>query len=260
MPSNYAHYRFGAELLPQLPEDVQRTVKRFRGLYDVGLHGPDLFFYYSPLTKTKIGGLGHSYHLFTGAEFFQRSARRLRLDPSDAGIAYLYGVLGHYCLDSAAHPSVNGWNDAGRAGHVEIEVEFDRYLLELDGKSPAYTQDLSPHLHLGPGACDTIAEFYPPATGRHIRQALKNMIFVTKTLTVPDGARRTLVKKVMGLGGPVTQIIMGKDPNPNCLWAPEEMMPLYRQAAENFPVMARELQAHMEKGTPLGPLFQRDFG
>ncbi len=43
MPSTYAHYRMGAALLPMLPADVRRVIQRFRRLFDVGLHGPDIF-------------------------------------------------------------------------------------------------------------------------------------------------------------------------------------------------------------------------
>lgn len=48
MPANYAHYRFGVKAIPLLPAEMQRTVRRFRRLYDMGLHGPDLFFSISP--------------------------------------------------------------------------------------------------------------------------------------------------------------------------------------------------------------------
>ena len=58
MPSAYAHYRFGAQLLKRMPPDFCRTAQRFRQLYGVGLHGPDIFFDYSPLMKTSVGSLG----------------------------------------------------------------------------------------------------------------------------------------------------------------------------------------------------------
>ena len=261
MPSNYAHYRFGAQALPELPPEVRRTVNRFRDLYDVGLHGPDLFFYYNPLVSTKTGALGSAYHRLSGGEFFGRCARRLRLEPSEAGSAYLYGVLGHYCLDSLCHPQVKLWHDTGRAGHVEIEVELDRYLLELDGKTPAHTQDLSAHLHLGPGGWETIAAFYPPAKPGQIRLALGNRIRVTRLLAAPDGPRRRIVEKGMGLAGPGNaQMLMLDQANPHCDWAPGELMPLYDQALANFPEMARELYSHLTRGTPLGALFTEPFG
>ena len=52
MPSTYAHYRFGVAMLPGLPGDVRRTIGRFRRLFDVGLHGPDIFYFISKTAGT----------------------------------------------------------------------------------------------------------------------------------------------------------------------------------------------------------------
>ena len=49
MPSLYAHNRFGRQLLPGLPADVRRPIQRCHSLYDMGLQGPDFFFYDSYL-------------------------------------------------------------------------------------------------------------------------------------------------------------------------------------------------------------------
>ena len=79
MPAVYAHYRFGSQMLSTMPGDIRRSVKRFRRLYDVGLHGPDLFFYYRPMLTTRIQKLGARFHEQTGREFFSRVCRNLRL-------------------------------------------------------------------------------------------------------------------------------------------------------------------------------------
>ena len=47
MPSTYAHRRFGADVLQQLPAALQDQIGKNRALFDVGLHGPDLLFYLS---------------------------------------------------------------------------------------------------------------------------------------------------------------------------------------------------------------------
>ena len=52
MPSTYAHYRFGQEVLKELPNDIKKIIIENKELYDIGLHGPDLLFYYLPL-KTR---------------------------------------------------------------------------------------------------------------------------------------------------------------------------------------------------------------
>lgn len=41
MPSTYAHYRFGRDVLSGLPPALQGIIQDHRALYDLGLHGPD---------------------------------------------------------------------------------------------------------------------------------------------------------------------------------------------------------------------------
>ena len=66
MPASYAHYRFGKLLLPSLPVHVRQTIQRFRRMYDMGLQGPDFFFYYNPFLHTATGELGRVFHRQTG--------------------------------------------------------------------------------------------------------------------------------------------------------------------------------------------------
>ena len=89
MPSTYAHYRFGVALLPTLPGDVRRTIQRFRRLFDVGLHGPDFFFFQPAFIKSSPRFLGIKFHEQSGKEFFQRVCRAVRLERSEAAQAYL---------------------------------------------------------------------------------------------------------------------------------------------------------------------------
>ena len=49
MPSTYAHQHFGNLVFDKLPEKLQEEIAPYRGLYNIGLQGPDIFFYYKPL-------------------------------------------------------------------------------------------------------------------------------------------------------------------------------------------------------------------
>ena len=100
MPGNYAHYRFGQELISHMDPRQQRIIGRFRQLYDMGLHGPDILNYHDPLIKTPTVRLCDKLHAQTGQVFFERTCRVVRMNPSEGARAYLYGLLAHYCLDS----------------------------------------------------------------------------------------------------------------------------------------------------------------
>ena len=62
MPSTYAHRRFGADVLVQLPRELREKITPYRPLYDMGLHGPDLMFYYRALQSNPVNRLGNAMH------------------------------------------------------------------------------------------------------------------------------------------------------------------------------------------------------
>ncbi len=261
MPSTYAHYRFGVGLIPTIPADARRTIGRFRRLFDVGIHGPDIFYYSSLVLRTGTTALGAQFHEQNGQEFFQRVCRSVRLDRSEAALAYLYGVLCHYCLDALCHPYIKEQVAVTGVGHLEIETEFDRYLLEKDGKLPPHTQDLSPHLQMTPGEWETVARFYPPANAANVRDGLRGMTKTIKLLTAPEGPRRTAVEKGFSLiAKEFRGLIMTTSPNPNCSHLNPLLLEQYEKAKEQFPEMLSQLQAHMTYSGPFGPEFDAIFG
>ena len=92
MPSTYAHYRFGNEVLNRLDAPASRLAETNRALFWIGLHGPDIFFYYNVLRDTPVGQIGHTLHDQNAAKFFTRAAEIIRAaDDFPAGRAYLMG-------------------------------------------------------------------------------------------------------------------------------------------------------------------------
>lgn len=260
MPSPYAHYRFGSRMLPSFPGDVRRTIQRFRKLFDLGLYGPDVFYYATPLLKTNAGFLGIKYHEQSGKDFFIRVCRMLRLERPEAGIAYLYGLLCHYCLDSLVHPFVLEQVAAGKATHVQIETEFDRYLLEQDEKTPPHTQDISPRMKLTPGEYDAVAKFYPPASGRDVQAAVKAMGVTLRLLAAPAGPRRKMVETAVNLTGKELKgMLMTIGPDPVCCDLNEQMLTLYEKAEAQMPELLQQMLSHMTYGGPFGDEYLPPF-
>ncbi len=62
MPTTYAHYRFGRDVYKQLPDQAQSIIRSHGGLYNIGLHGPDLLFYYKVYQKTPVSQTGFAMH------------------------------------------------------------------------------------------------------------------------------------------------------------------------------------------------------
>lgn len=255
MPANYAHYRFGKQLLPTLPPDVRQCIQRFRRLFDMGLHGPDIFFYFNPFLKTAVGDLGGKFHMQTGQEFFPVACNAAT---SEAARAYLYGLLGHYCLDSMCHPFVNRLHTIGEARHVPLESEFDRYLLALDKEPSPHTYDHSRRFRLTRGECMTVAEFYPPATGANVSQSVKFMAFSAKFLAHPNREpREKLLKKIKPS---ICENFIPREEVEELALYVAELKELYDQALERYPILLEQLTTYLRTGEPLGDDFAPDFG
>lgn len=258
MPSGYAHLKFGRESLPRLQKDARYLAQHFGQLFEVGLQGPDLFFYYNPVFRTEIGALGHRFHMQSGKEFFGNAIVRLRQHPSDGARAYLYGVLGHYCLDSVCHPYVRDTAALGKIGHTEMETEFDRFLMERDGIAKPHMHSLHAHYRLTRGECATAALFYATATSAAVRACSRNMIWISR---MTANQHRKLVKTVLGFGGKVgLEMLMGEGPNPNCVQTNGMLIQLYRQAQERYPRLMDQMTRSISTGEPLGADFEPCFG
>ena len=58
MPSTYAHRVFGEKMLEVYPVEVAAAASARRQLYDIGLHGPDILFYYKVLKADPVNAVG----------------------------------------------------------------------------------------------------------------------------------------------------------------------------------------------------------
>ncbi len=220
-------------MLRLMPADVRGTAKRHRQLFDVGLHGPDPLFFYRSVFPGKVRRLGRKFHMQTGGEFFSRVCRNLRLEPSEGGQAYLYGVLCHYALDAQCHPLVTQTNGEDPLGHLQMELEFDRFLMDLDGTCPPGEIHLAEHMTLTDQECGIVSRFYPGTDKYIFRMSVKRMARVQK----------------------ITQA-----PNPEWIHWNQPLLERYRQAAEEFPDMLLKLIAHLLYNAPLGEEFHPVFG
>ncbi len=257
MPACYAHYRFGREMLARLPGKARTAVEKFRGLYDLGTHGPDIFFFYRPTLKTPLGALGKKYHFHSGKPLFACGARRLRLKPDARTEAYLYGLLTHYALDSVCHPYVYQAQKEGLAGHIEMETEFDRLLLEKDGLLTPQPHFPTAHMKLGREESDAIAAFYPGATPRQLREAAVSMGFFTRQCLCREGVKHDLLQKA--LGSRFSQFLMTPGKNPRCEATNEKLLVLYGKSQHRFDTLWDGLQEHLHTGKPLGTEFVPAF-
>lgn len=260
MPAGYAHYRFGTQIFPRLPADVRTAVSRHRALFDVGLHGPDFLFFHSFFKKTALYRLGSAYHQKSGRDFFSAACAHVKAQASEAAAAYLYGLLAHYCLDCGCHPFVYAMTDQDDPTHSELETEFDRYLMELDGIKKPHETNISRHLKLNKDEYDVVAGFFPEITPKDAAACIRSMVLSQKLLTIPTPlGHGVVVTFTWAAGGNTSGKVMTVGADPRCAHLDTQLLELFNRALERFPQLLEQLNHHMAYGEPFGDDFKANF-
>ena len=81
MPAAYAHYYFGKKVYKTLPKQEQEIIREGKYAFLLGLHGPDLLFYYFPVCKNRINQEGVKLHKSIAADFFEYGVKQYQKNP-----------------------------------------------------------------------------------------------------------------------------------------------------------------------------------
>ena len=259
MPSTYAHRRFGADVLALLPDGLRATLGQHRELYDIGLHGPDLMFYYKALQSNPVNRLGNAMHEQKGEVFFTRARTVVENAPDkDAALAYALGFVCHFALDSTCPPYVEAYVRESGVGHCEIETEFDNALMREDGLDPIKFFTAS-HIKPSRERAKVIAPFYEGVTVDETLAAMKGMITVHHLLQAANPVKRWVVLTGMRVAGKyefMHGLVANPQPNPKCVQSSQKLEELYKTAV---PLAVRLIEEYAEN-KPLGAEYQHTFG
>lgn len=261
MPATYAHYRFGQEVFVKLPPALQNRIAEHIDLFHIGLHGPDILFYYRPLWSNPVKERGHALHRQSGLSFFLNAAGVLKEHGDPAHLVYIYGVLCHFALDRSCHGYINqAVKDTGIT-HSEIEREFDRRLLVLDGYDPL-SKSLTDHLHGTDSAAAVIADFYPGITKAQIKEAVRSFVFYSRLLLAPGKVKRGIIEGLLKLTGNYEEVhgmIINKTPNPACKESNMEIGRRYLKARGDALSLIREFPDCTGGKEPWSGLYRYNF-
>lgn len=93
MPSTYAHYRFGEDIKRQLYGREKLIIEKYQDLFEIGLHGPDILFYYKPLKGNKINEVGYKTHEKSGRDFFEHALNIIKRQEKRKNTSHIFTVL-----------------------------------------------------------------------------------------------------------------------------------------------------------------------
>src|SRR5574344_691941 len=142
MPGFITHNLFGREEYKKMQDNsVKKSIRSQRNVYNLGLQGPDLFFYFPfarYIGKKNLGSMMHNTEVNTYFSKMLDYIEKLKdAEEKNIAVAYLSGFLGHYMLDCHCHPYIYAKTDYltknkfYHAKHVQLETDID-YLICKD--------------------------------------------------------------------------------------------------------------------------------
>lgn len=226
MPGFTTHYILGMKAYNELPNNqLKYRIAKYRWLYQLGLQGPDMFFYNIPILRHRdyrnVGSYMHEHHI---SDFFKRYIRNLEEISSrqqrEAGLAYFCGYLSHYIGDSICHPYVYGRigydakhpTNHSHGLHAALENDIDAlFLMRYKKKKPSQFNQAATICLNGMELqfiCQFLAkcinETYYPITYRNnfqvtpamVHRSIVAMRFGVRTLADPSGKKKDRIASV----------------------------------------------------------------
>jgi len=262
MPSTYAHYYFGMQVLKSLDQEIKELIAKYQPLFDIGLHGPDILFYYKPLIANIINQKGHEIHSKTGSCFLEKAKKIVSSCPKkEAASVYILGFICHFMLDSECHPYINEVTKTTGISHSEIETEFER-LLMLDNQIEPLSYKPTRHIIPQKEYATYISWFYEGVTPKEIYKALKSMKFNLSFLVAPGKLKRFIIAKALKLTGNfegMNGLVMSYKPNQACVPSSIALRKLLENVKEPTVNLVNEFYHNLPNLEPLNIRFLRTF-
>lgn len=269
MPAFYAHYRFGKMALGELQkkgetgESLAKICESFPVQFEIGLQGPDIFFFYRPYTGGgRVAKYGHGLHKASAMAFFQAAACVIEAQGKDsAAYAYLLGFICHFALDSGCHGRIAEIMEETGVAHLEIEEELEKFLLRSDGKDPLKFP-LASLVPTDDMTCRAISLFYAGITPDTVRQSLSDLRRVKKLLTAPGAMKQGAINTAFRLTGHYRQLkglMHQRKDNPLCEGASRELAGLLDAAATDAAALMESFDRSLTCGLALSERFDRNF-
>lgn len=261
MPSNYAHFLFGTQLLPTLPHALQQTIASCPELYQIGQHGPDIIFYYRTFLPHSASRIGFQMHRQPANTFFEQARTTIQTTEDPSLIAYTLGFICHFILDSTCHKYIYEQLSQINVSHTELETEFDRMLILKQQKNPLIT-NATEHIVASKEHANQIAKIFVPLTPEQIYEGMRSMKFVHRLLLCPNTSKRCTIHRILRLlhaepylGG----LVMNPLPNPLCRESNAQLYQLYQKALiEAVPILTEYYYA-LFTNAPLSDRFAYNY-
>ena len=258
MPTTYAHWAFGRDCLNRMPGQLQEIVTKHRDIYDFGVHGPDILFYYLP--NPKVDKLGIKMHMTSASVVFSNFKKSFdRFKDKDEMLAYILGYLTHFTLDSECHTYVEAKRKHSNITHNRVEAQWDRHQMLIDGKTPNLV-DRAESLKPSKANAKVISYFYPYKEKEVLKYLKYQKAIVTLSNAISprkEKAYRYVLNKLKQYS--YADIFIGFEEFEECKDSNLRLDKLRKKALNRFPKLLKELLAYLYEDRKLGKYFENNF-
>ncbi|MBQ3295768.1 MAG: zinc dependent phospholipase C family protein [Erysipelotrichaceae bacterium] len=259
MPTTYAHWRFGCDCIETLPQNLKDIVNDHRELFDIGVHGPDIFFY--DLNHSEVAKYGNAMHNRPARDFFERAINVYKENDSDkdAMLAYMLGFLSHFALDSQCHGYVDRKKEVSGLSHNKVESEYDGHLMRLDGK-PVNLVKRAESLKPDKFTARIMARFFPFDAKTMLRTTKRHHMIIAALVCKADLKRNSLGKvfRMLKLNDYKDLLVMPEELD-ICKDSNIRLDKLKENALKIYPELVNDLMNAIDNNVELPPYFDHDF-
>lgn len=261
MPTTYTHYFHGQQVYDHIKKHCYFDPK-YIDLFNIGVHGPDIVFYYhfyNPHDKNKVGYKMH--HVFGDQLFAQFKQIYLTSENKDATLAYLCGFVCHFALDSTFHPIIYKYQYGQKLTHSIIEMQLDRTLLLNNGVQDPTKYDLTQHIHPSLENASIIAPFFDGFTNKEMLKAIQSQVNIHHLMHCETDTKRNLYKGILNClpSKFYRDLIMTKQDNPQCMQAIDELLNNWDNAVNNGIELVNNFIEFLFNRAQLNQKFHKDF-
>lgn len=258
MPTSYAHWAFGRECIKKMPNNLQQIVQEHRDIFDLGVHGPDIFFY--DLLHKQVPHYGAQIHSIPASVFFKKCKEVLSTHEEKAEmLAYIMGFLTHFTFDSTAHGYVERKRESAGISHNKVEAQFDRYMIELDGRKSNLV-DRAESLNPNKDNARIISYFFT-YDKKTVLRTCKWQKFVVHTLSSISPKKQAFFQKLLWKLGAndYADLFVGFEEEDVCRDSNLRLYKLSNKALKLFPSLMKNLLNYFNDKEQLNEYFEHDF-
>lgn len=258
MPTTYAHWAFGRECIDLMPQNLQKIIHENRDIYNLGVHGPDIFFY--DLLHSDVAKYGSELHNIPVNVFFKNCKQVFKTHPEKAQmLAYMMGFLSHFVLDSQAHSYVQIKDESCPASHNLIEAQWDRHLIELDNRKVNLV-DRAESLKPNNKNAKIISYFYP-YDKKTVLRTCRMQKFVVSTLNCISKRKQDFLQNILLKlnQNDFADLFVGFEENEYCRDSNMRLDKIGAKAMRLYPKLMKNLINYLNDDAELDEYFDHDF-